>query len=378
MRIRDKATDFLMIIGLTISFLVVFYGIGIYDKAISSKNSAVEERFNYEYNFNISTKWNGYEDGEYDIESEENKKDYFVAKQILSILDVNNGNVCAEMGGVGGQSVLPFDGKMYIKMNEEPKQKLEWGRYPNDEDFENNAQVIVVNKIMLSYATQKGEKYYFEIYGDTYEIIGVLDDAYQTYALGEVITFYGCLGDKTKSVFLEDLNGAFFGQEFKLESDKDITEQYNGILSQCSQNDLIITSSEKGEFEEDWFAQLISNLKALFCGLIFALSIVNCCSISFLWIKHRMNEYAIRKGFGYSNLKLFVHVSKELLPLAFFSAILTVIIQLVNIYGFGGQRIHAENILPLGIIMLVSVFFVVLIPFRIVSKVKPATAIKEL
>ncbi len=235
---------------------------------------------------------------------------------------------------------------------------------------------------MLDYALRSGEKYYLEVNGDKYEIIGVLDDAYQTFALGEIIMFYDCLGAQSKEFFCIDLYHmtAYSDESFKYESDKDIAEQYSEISARAkkSKMDISLVYPEKEGYEADWYRLLIKNLKSLFCALVFAFSVFNCISISILWIKHRMNEYSVRKAFGYSTFKLILHAVKELVPLVLISAILTLIIQTVIIFVFGAGWVKADNISLLIITMLLTVVFAMIVPFGIIAKVKPATGIKEL
>ncbi len=378
MRIRDKATDFLMIIGLTISFLVVIYGIGIYNMAISSTLVGEKTKYKNEYTFSLEYLSSPVENSGI-AETDREEKYCEEAKKLLSILDVDTGNMSICWGGIAGQSLLPSEGWIYIEMNEEPKKKLEWGRYPTKEELNQNVPVIVVNNAMLDYCEKSGETYYLNVYGNEYEVIGILDDSYQSFTAGETIMFYECLGEKTKEVFHLDIYNctSFDGKDFKYESDNDIEKQYNEIKRLVQENNMDI-SPIVPEVEEDWFAETVVILKSIFGTLIFALSLVNCCSISFLWIRHRMNEYSVRKAFGYSTWKLFIHIVKEFVPLAVVSVVLTAVVQLVNIFAFGGKGIYVDNIPALSVALLLTVVLSMIVPFNIVSKVKPATGIKEL
>lgn len=371
MHLRHKTTDILMIIGLTISFLIVVYGIGIYNSAATIKTAADEARFDNEYNFTLKMP--------YDESSTEGDA-LDVSNKILSVLDVDVGNVSISYGGIAGQAVLPFEGFMYIEMNEEPKKKLEWGRYPTKEEIEKNVPVLIVNNAMLEYAEKDSGKYYLDVYGDRYEIIGVLDDLYQTFSLGELIMFYDCLGTNSKNIFYFDLYNSYSDQVFKYESSENIAEKYNEIKARAKENglDLSFVTLKDAGVEPDWYTTLISNFKSLFSTIVFIFSIFNCCSISLLWIKHRMKEYSIRKALGYNTIQLFIHAIKELIPLLLISMIVTVTIQLVNTLVFKAAALQAHNILPLIITMFLSVALAMVIPFIIIAKVKPATGIKEL
>lgn len=364
MIIKDKKTDYLVIISFALSFFMVMSGLGMYDSMLVSKERIADIE-KYEVMLTIEKE---------EIESEKKAVD---ANEMILFFDSLPGELHTVFSP--GRYIDPdIKNYLYYSYDDDLSYELESGRYPSRNN--KDAHEIVISSRMIPYAEKNETGYEIDMYGEVYKVVGVLNDNLSD-SVG-MIAFYDHLGENAKSNIDLSVNEV-------LDGGGDVTLWYHNEKKEAKKNLSALTSY----IEENGYSVIVSSaaskkgnsktltnvltvgFRKMFYVLISVFCTVNCISVSYLWIKRRMKEYVIRRTFGYSLTRLFFHTTLRFLPLAAISAALSFILQLIFGHSF---NMHSSNVLLVFELCIASVAVTLIIPFFVIAKIRPASGVKEL
>ncbi len=111
---------------------------------------------------------------------------------------------------------------------------------------------------------------------------------------------------------------------------------------------------------------------------IYAFSVVNCVVVTNYWIITRRRDMAVKKAFGWSNIRLLLEISFEMSELIFIGFLLSsfVLIALIN-WKAGLFSITLTPFFVIGTVALLIFTLIVslVVPFTKIMKIRPAEVI---
>lgn len=248
------------------------------------------------------------------------------------------------------------------------------GRLASESEINNGEKMVLLGIERKNETYEKNGEHYFKIFGEEYKVIGYMHSEKRAYFDYKVVVYYKGL----HSNFLLHINqNLSAGIEMVLQSNDVNTENvFRKIISNSqstgfmkSQNDIIGAS-----------AIPIMN-EQYYCILIYGYCIIMIAIAVDFWIRQRYRELVIRKMFGFSNIRIFFLLVKDLLQYVIGSILLAgTIIYCINlsipaVISDYRLTISIETTLILGIVILVSILIVLIRPMYRIVKMSPQEAL---
>ena len=167
--------------------------------------------------------------------------------------------------------------------------------------------------------------------------------------------------------------------KFTYRSEQDTTNAYKDFVNDMEKNGFkvfIIDAYYEGDYQNFWYR----TYNSIFMGISLILSILNCFTVSYLWLINRKKELAIRKAYGYSILQITGMMIKDVIKLCIPACILAEIVQFIYTTAIGGEVFTGQvfmKILFVCIGMLVITIVNSLYMIRHVKKVSPVSVLTE-
>ncbi len=179
------------------------------------------------------------------------------------------------------------------------------GAYPDKARLSTGAPCAVLGKELYKYTYNQKGKTYIDIHGEKYEVTGFVAAPNSAIYDNRLILFYDCLGDNVRS----DLEYYYYSLGFTLIFN-------SNTISAKAISDLIETDEYTNilpGFQRFVESQSIDPQYRKYANLIYIFSIATVILIVHLWMLLRKREFAIKKAFGYSTLRLICEILTELL-----------------------------------------------------------------
>lgn len=358
--IRDKTSDILLIVSFTISFLILLYLIPLLDRLLFLQDK--EDGYNELCYYSVETVQT--QEGSISFADFQNFIDDLAAIETSNIYCYGN----VEM--VEGISF--FSGKMLIRQNEDIIEDFA--------DAKPNCAAVVIKHSLDEYVKDdvlyiKTLKFPVDGYYRENEItcplylnLEKLDETHRVFILQETYKYFVQIplvicfaGERDISKACSEFENICTGYGM---SSADITEEMKKDLS--GNNDI--------------YKQM--NRYSLVLALV--LAIINCMNVSYLRTKRRRKEYAVRKAFGYTAIRLYVENLKSMLILSVISGVISVLIysllyrveEYMGVLEMTGMFSAAQIILILIGIFIVSIVSSIPV-MQQVTDIEPAQAISD-
>lgn len=302
---RYKQSSRAILLGLIIAFISMFYGDFLYQ--LKDLELSEEEAFSYENQFAFS------------IDSRDLDLDYLAGllqqESVMAMADAVRLYVDASYGECWCNVVFSQGEGMKLPLCE--------GRYPTEEELQRGEPVVVLGKTGKEKTYQRDGADYILIDGEEYRVTGYCSGIRTTIANRFTILFYPCLGERVKEDLLSA--GETYSIVMTLNSDgTSVNPLYervkNGLEEQgyrtggLSEYPSFFFTSQYRE-NHQWFAYLIYG----FCLFIIIV-------ILQYWLYQRNFEFAIRRIYGYTRLRLVGYIGKELGGLLLLSGCIAVVL----------------------------------------------------
>ena len=381
---RDIPSSLLLIIGFCLTMFVAMKSCEFVNKVMGSK-SADKGYEMYYMNFMHS-------DVEMLNTEMTDSEDYLSVqwikfKDIYNIMAEKKLNFCINNFAYIGESQEIQRAVTYI-YNFDDTYPFEYKkRMKTDSEYE---PVVVIGESVVDYTNKIGDSYYLNIEGRYYEVAGI---AANNEAGGYDSSIYFIGGHIENSKYYKDAEYEF---ETSLMSNvgyciyaygknKGVVTQINEVKIECEEEYPvnISVSTEETDYTEKNITNIIyKNINKIFLPVLFIFCINSCYCITYLWVKARKYDIAVKYTFGFSKGQIYGWIMKEIGILIGIAVIITIAGKIVFdlIYKNGlnfDYRILYDIIIITGSIV-VTLLITSIGAYRYSNRIIPAEVLKEL
>lgn len=253
----------------------------------------------------------------------------FSNNDFIELLSIFSCNTIQYVEMNAGEGVSKTDVEMYIGNSEIIELPLVKGTI----DFEVDKLVAVIGNDLVDYVYEENNKEMINLNDIPFEVGGVLKTTFPSGKDNRIIVSY-----ENMKRFLQDyqldriVNYDYFPEycvctndsEMKLESDLEKINEYLNSVNCYFEIDEVARMMD--------IEYLYSVIGKNVVKLINIVCFFNVFLVVLIWIKHKNKEFAIRKTFGYSTLRIYGQVIYEYMKCFVLAVILSVILQII--YSF--------------------------------------------
>ena len=338
MKIRDRETFILFVIGISLSVFILISGYQLLNGWLNQMLKKQDEG-GYRNTVTLMFAWE-MQDEIQDFEQEAIMADRMrKSEAILDLLMQQNKVVYIDdmNFAVGNASEYQIV-KVILSGEEEWYQTLKEGSYPSYDLWQRTGRQAVISETAKKYVEYIGNRNVIKIDGVNYEVDGIFENYDLTDTEEEICIYYKPeLGENGLVKKLAktgcDIN-IHIGSNYE-----DITESALALkseLEKITETTVEIVQSEGGE-ENNIKQQLYIRIKGILLGLLFLVSLLNCWQITRFWITRRKRDLAIMSAFGMSNWRILGLLLRELMAGVLTATGITIILN-ISYDLYSGKR----------------------------------------
>lgn len=383
--LKNKIQILCLIIGLVISSIVFHYSIGIRISEEFEQEDIAEN--SYEYGASLSV---------FPALNIENNKE----KIISDIVEFKNSVECIGDSYIYFPDIIAYIDDNYAQSLTDiyvcgnmPKYRLVSGGYPTEEMLESKNRYVVLGIYKKSLTHSRGGKDYITIEGEEYEVCGYVSAKNSRVLDNKVILFADNIGQNmldcmyyqyiSGSVFLS-YNSDTYGNIYN-EVEKQIKKTAQSYEEKYAMNEFFCERMNMrlshGACTGSFSTAVVSYEYNLLAKLIYVFCIFVVIFVFEFWILVRKNEFAIRKINGYTNMKIFMLIVKEVfLCLITALALSEIIMCLIDYFGNGISVFYSKQMylrfVSASLYVGLSMVFTCIYPFFELCIKKPIDILK--
>lgn len=329
---RYRISVICFILGMSVSFLALYYG----NRSVYEYNNSLNDAAKTHYEF-------------------EQKATFYGDRLPLSNVPVMDTGNCNLYG-----LYLTFNAPnittgfwVSIYSNEEYLYPLEKGHYPTMEELNSDDSTIVIGRNYIPYIYVVNDKEYIDVQGERYCIAGVFGGE-STEFDDKAMIFNDNMGDMARNVLESDCS--LWGMNFMFQSN--ISDVYSNYMVMSDYLNPYGTLYE--QMEEYVIYDEVSSEKDVYFYLILLYCVGITIMISVFWMYERKKELIIRRRYGYSSKDILCMLIKELVVMSVVSIVLSLaVILCLNVSAIGHMISVTMNIKLLAITTIMYEIFVV-------------------
>lgn len=354
---RYKLTASFFIIGQLIMYVTIFGALGIYNKAYQKEADRLEAQYKNRIEMDVTSL---------------NKSD------ILSVAreNITEGNVIAKNVSLFYSERKSNNKKpeIILASNENIPYELVSGRMPGTWKDDEGKRLVALGRAQYEYAYELDGKYYATFENESYEVVGIIGNAGSDYLDNTIVFDIKCLGDNVLSAIRKLSEYTVFIGSNNSDINETYAKIYNDIIKK-DKNAAIESTSISGDGKSTVAGTLkMENVKINIIVYIFC--ILNCMLMSEFWIIERNKEFAIRRTYGYSQLRIICGIARDIVVLGVAAFCIYVICHIAAIYLLRIQLYtiswNIGVILSVIFINVTSLIFTIIVPSYRIMKINPA------
>ncbi|MCM1288731.1 MAG: ABC transporter permease [Clostridium sp.] len=241
----------------------------------------------------------------------------------ITIVDIN-----ARLDDYGMEQMAA----LYIA-GSQPKFPLIWGRYPDEEHMRESEKYVVLGRNKLRYAYNEAGKQYVKLNGEKYQVIGCMSTGRSHYLDNDIIIF-----DKDyDGLFWNTMNTAIKMGMVNIAFESEDNADMGDIVSDFQAH---VKDASNGALEVVWLSDS-DNLKMRashvpevryrrWAWLAYAFSIVTTLFMCQYWMIRRKKEFAIKKTYGFSGVRIIWQFLTEILAIMLTGIVIGIFIIFIN------------------------------------------------
>lgn len=259
--------------------------------------------------------------------------DTFAKKDILSYAAVNvdvgnvlaQGRMSVEVAQIGNTNRC----EVLLAVNESTPYPMIRGHIP-DKETDNGRNCVALGRDKYRYVYNRDGKDYITLGQEEYEVVGVIGSPVSDYWDYKIVLNIDCMSDSLKQSFssLSNISLTVYSNK------EDIMEIYNKVYSNVVNvdNTCNIVSYSKKDTGESTVSETLQKENIKTNVMVYTFCLINSIIISIFWTVQRKKELAIKRVFGFSNIRMIADIAVNLLLLM----IITVIMYFVGyvLYSF--------------------------------------------
>lgn len=382
MKIRDKETFILFVLGLGLSFFIVINGIQLIN-AWFTELARGQDTYSYSAMLKIQRDFSEVEDVE--DSQEDNRIQYEKARQCLELLTTQEETVYISGISlpVGKGSVEQLvnvicsgDGQWY--------RRLQSGSYPTSDKWKESERMAVINEAAKIYTEVVEGQEVIKIDGEDYQVIGVLESSQISDAEAEICIFYKPEPNDTVQSHLAHAFSHGFERYIGIGSMQgDVTETARDLSAELEKVTGYPVSivEDQGTDNTKQVIVFYARIKGWILGILFFVSLLNCWKITQLWITKKRKDLLIYKTFGFSGGQIFGRVMVELLQMVTLTLLLAACLEIGYLLIFQSGYTDWKMVLRgCGVLLaafLVTMAVTVIPVMENIRKLAPAQGLRE-
>lgn len=344
---RNKAADILLVMGLTLSCILLVNVSGLISK-ITIEDASVRA-FEYEWYGGLTS------------------SDEYSNQRLIEVFEnIEEGNIYQAVLLNVEKDSDETPALAVMKANEDLRLEYIEGGYDASKEYKN---AVIIGETLKKKTYIRDSERYIQCNDVEFNVVGIVENKMSANIDNSFYILWDSLEGFVKEQFLTGeimMNTSFF---IKADEKRIIDDILNAVNESVCDNgsQLVSLDIEDWDPENYWFK---SYNKVLFgIGLFF--SIIICFSTSYFWLVKRKSELAIRIAFGYSRLQIFGQLLLDLFRLLIPSFVITVVIQCVYSLVNQNNIIVLETLLLQIFVICVGMLAIVLINvFYLMKKLK--------
>lgn len=282
--------------GVLLGFVVSFFVFGYYDTAKRIDVNESDDRKKYSYESSVT---------------------YVAYGKQLDINDINYSEftecdiVIADTLFYVGDSEYPRTSDVVLYGDELVYPVVEGG-YPDNQTLESDEPSVVLGKYLKRFTYRRNGKDYIKINGDEYYVTGYVSAENSNVFDYKVILYYECIGEGAlKDVEYYKNNAGIF---ITFNSYSDVVK-YNTLFDYYEK--IYPENWYETDYESFEFGDSISDDSRKNAVLIYAFTLIIITLVIVYWYLSNKKEFAIRRTYGYSKIRIIAMMVKRLMTLLF-------------------------------------------------------------
>lgn len=257
------------------------------------------------------------------------------------------------------------------------------GRYYTAKEIRDRKNVVLIGKTLKKYLKEKDDKQYINIYGEEYEVLGVIGFKGKSSLWDNRI----CIPvTALPEIAFEDMVLEGGTINFIMYNEKGTTKKDKVVIAKNGKTiDSGFHIKDQGKIEtENMVSELAQSQDPIYILAImgYVVTIIYAINIVIFWLQKRRYEIGIRKAFGYTDGNIAKLIIGEMIGISFLAAAIALLLQAVLSIIIGRVSKYTFTLfLPNIILALAVVLFTALItsvlPIKRALKIPPASILKE-
>lgn len=317
--LRDIFTSSILIISLSITIFCSF-NVSKYINASEEAGGELSRIYRYTMRFSIMAKEN------LTVEEKENLVQWETLnfKDIIDLYRSDKSNVIMVTGGLAIDNSISFHSvEMVLYGNEEIPYELESGSF----NYSNDELVIYIGKEMKKFSYDIDNKEYILLCGYKFRIAGILESTSIIDYSDKILVFYdnlsAILDENSIENMIKNTGSVYICSNKSVEDVNYTRDLINSKLNKTDcYMDLITTGDGQYIYISKLFGSNLSKITDILC-------IINVFIILNIWIKQKHKEFAIRKAFGFSDIRILMNLLLQFIKCFSISIVLGILIQYI-------------------------------------------------
>lgn len=269
-----------------------------------------------------------------------------------------------------------------------PKYSFIRGSFPTEEQLQSDGRYVVLGINKRDAVYKRDGRDYILIQGEEYEVTGYVSAENSRISDNEILLFYSCISDKIK----DSLLGYYMMARLNIIYESDENSEVDTYMMNYLHS-LGVYAGEEGESER--YNVMVSHsvdrmystadplpMYGTLAKLIYVFCIVMLFYVMELWMRHRQEEFAIRKAFGYSDARIIGLVTLQTAKLLLMAVILSeLIISLLTFADIGIYVLNTKDICDRvvreAVFSALTFILVSIIPFVRICTEKPTVLLSR-
>lgn len=359
---RYKLTASFFIIGQVIMYVTIFGALGIYNKAYQKEADRLAAQYKSRTEMDVTSL---------------NKSD------ILSVdrEDITEGNVIAKNISLFYAERKSNNRRPEIILadNENIPYELVSGRLPGTQEDDEGKRLVALGRAQYEYAYEMDGKYYATFENESYEVVGIIGNSGSDYLDNTIVFDKRCLGDNVMSAVMNMSEYTIFIGSNYSDINETYAKVYNNIIRK-DKNAAIESTNISGEGRST-VAGTLKRENVRINIIVYIFCIVNCMLMSEFWIIERKKEFAIKRTYGYSQLRIIGGIARDIIALGGTSLIIYAACHIiaVNVLRIRLYTINWNMGVILSVIFInaTSLIFTMIVPVYRIMRLNPAVILED-
>lgn len=357
---RKGITTLIIFMGFTLSFLMFLY----YDTSKRLVDAEKQDGSIYRYGYGVTTLVSG---DEFDL-------------SMIHVSDFSDCDIIAAgLNFFVGNTEIPRLSN--VVLTDKPLiYPIVKGHYPRQEELDSKMSCVVLGKGLKRHTYSRDGKDYIKINKEEYYVTGYVAAAHSPVLDNMVLVYYKNIGKKAMKELL--LWKRMMGIPVLFQSNLSTTEEINEKLSIYEKRYSPFFSVSANEYPISFSSHAAEEGYVDIAVVIYVFSLILIVITIHYWCTVNKKEYAIRRAYGYSYVRLVFRVIGEFIVYIIFSIIITETVLLLT--DVAEERLIFDmmdnikgHINILGRFIFITLPIIALAPVHFLTKTEPVTIIRR-